>query len=89
MVRPDVAKTDLGGDFPEVAALSVTNEQFKQIRASKAAAMKSLDNGIFKKKLVKVVFCGVHRNKGGEGWILIVPHTYQSTAFVIAWQIPK
>lgn len=89
VVRTDVVKTDLGDDFPEVAVLNLTNEQFKQISASKAAAMKFFDNGIFKKKLVKVVFCDVRRYKGGEGWVLIVPHTYTSTAFVIAWQIPK
>lgn len=88
-VRPDVAKTDLGDGLPEVAVLTVSNEQFKEIRASKGAAMKFFDNGIFKRKLIKVHFCSAKKNQDGEGWILIVPHTPQSTAFIIAWQIPK
>jgi len=83
-----VSKTDLGPGLPEVAILKVSNEQFKKIHASKAAALKYLeDQHIFKKKLIKVVFCQVTPNKS-DGWILIVAHTAQSTASIVAWQIP-
>lgn len=89
VVRTDVVKTDLGDGLPEVAVLRVSNEQFKEIRAGKTAAMKFFDNGIFKRKLIKVAFCSVKRNEDGDGWILMAPHTPQSTAYIIAWQIPK
>ncbi len=88
MLKEGVSKTDLGPGLPEVAILKVSNDQFKKIHASKAAARKYLDDQhIFKKKLIKVIFCAVTPNDS-DGWILIVSHTAQSTATIVAWQIP-
>src|SRR5215472_4386055 len=75
LLQPTVTKTDLGGDLPEVAILTLSNDQFQKI---------------FKKPLINVVFCGVTASDDGMGqWILIIPHTYQSTAFIVAWQVPQ
>jgi hypothetical protein len=88
MLKEGASKTDLGPGLPEVAILKVSNEEFEKIHASKAAALKFLDNQhIFKRKLIKVVFCVVTRNHS-DGWLLIIPHTPDSTACIIAWQIP-
>ena len=85
-----VSKTDLGPGLPEVAILKVSNELFKKIHASKDAAMDYLEaQHIFKRKLIKVVFCQVMRSDDGDGWILIASHTSQSTVTIVAWQIPK
>ena len=68
----------------------VSNDQFKKIRASKKAAKEYLDSQhIFKRKLIKVVFCDVTPSDDGDGWILLLPHTPHSTASISAWQIPK
>ncbi len=90
LLKPGVTKTDLGGKLPEVAILILSNEQFEKIHASKKAALEYLQSQhIFKRKLIAVVFCGVRANKEGGDWILIIPHTYQSTAFIVAWQTSK
>src|SRR5713226_9924631 len=76
-----VPKTDMGPGLPEVAILKVSNEQFEKIHASKDAAMDYLESQhIFKRKLIKVVFCEVTASDDGDGWILIIPHTPRSTA---------
>ncbi len=88
VLKEGASKTDLGSGLPEVAILKVSNEQFKKIHASKAAALKYLDDQhIFKRKLIKVVFCQVTPNES-DGWILLISHTPQSTACIVAWQIP-
>lgn len=91
LLQPNATKTDLGGDLPEVAILTLSNDQFQQINGDKNAAMKYfMSQKIFKKPLVNVVFCGVTPSVDGTGqWILIIPHTYISTAYVVAWQVPK
>ena len=91
LLQPTVTKTDLGGDLPEVAILTLSNDQFQKINGNKDAAMKYfMAQKIFKKPLVNVVFCGVTASDDGTGqWILIIPHTYQSTAFIVAWQVPQ
>jgi hypothetical protein len=90
MTKGGVPKTDLGPGLPEVAILNVSNDLFEKIHASKAAALKYLeDQHIFKRKLIKIVFCDVTPNDDGDGWILIIPHTPLSTASIVAWQIPK
>ena|ERR1700686_3276687 len=90
MLSEEASKTDLGPGLPEVAILKVSNEQFKKIRASKHAALDYLeDQHIFKRKLIKVVFCDVTPNDDGDGWFLMMPHTPLSTASIVAWQIPK
>jgi len=90
MLKEGVTKTDMGEGLPEVAILIVSNDQFKKIRASKKAAKEYLDSQhIFKRKLIKVVFCDVTPSDDGDGWILLLPHTPHSTASISAWQIPK
>jgi len=90
MSKAGVPKTDLGPGLPEVAILKVSNDLFEKIHASPDAAMDYLEGQhIFKRKLIKVVFCEVTPSKGGDGWILIIPHTPRSTASIVAWQIPK
>ena len=91
LLQPNATKTDLGGDLPEVAILILSNDQFQKINGDKTAAMKYLmDQKIFKKPLVNVVFCGVTASNDGMGqWILIIPHTYTSTASIVAWQVPQ
>ncbi len=90
LLQPNVTKTDLGGILPEVIILTLSNEQFEKIHASTAAAKEYLnDQKIFKKPLLKVIFCNVKSNAGGAQWILIIPHTYQSTGCIVAWQVPK
>lgn len=91
LLQPTVTKTDLGGDLPEVAILTLSNDQFQKINGNKDDAMKYLiDQKIFKKPLVNVVFCGVTPSNDGTGqWILIIPHTYTSTASIVAWQVPQ
>lgn len=91
LLQPNVTKTDLGGELPEVVVMTLSNQQFQTINGNKNAALTYLINQkIFKKKLLNVVFCGVRASADGMGqWILILPHTYQSTAFIVAWQIPQ
>ena len=91
LLQPNVTKTDLGGDLPEVVVMTLSNQEFQAINGDTNVALKFLiDQKIFKKKLLKVVFCGVTASADGMGrWILIVPHTFQSTAYVVAWQIPQ
>jgi hypothetical protein len=90
MTKGGVPKTDLGPGLPEVAILKVSNEVFEKIHASEDAALDYLQGQhIFKRKLIKVVFCDVKAYDDGNGWFLIIPHTPLSTAFIIAWQIPK
>lgn len=91
LLQPTATKTDLGGDLPEVAILTLSNDDFMKINGNRDVAMKYLiDQGIFKKKLLNVVFCGVTPSNDGSGqWILIIPHTYQSTAYIVAWQVPQ
>ncbi len=90
MTKAGAPKTDMGPGLPEVAILKVSNDQFEKIRASKKAAMDYLEGQhIFKRKLIKVVFCEVTANDDGDGWFLIIPHTPHSTASIVAWQIPK
>ena len=91
LLQPTATKTDLGGDLPEVAILTLSNDQFQKINGNKDAAMKYfMSQKIFKKPLINVVFCGVTASDDGMGqWILIIPHTYQSTAFIVAWQVPQ
>ncbi|HKV27419.1 MAG TPA: hypothetical protein VJN90_03990 [Candidatus Acidoferrales bacterium] len=81
-------KTDLGGDRPEVVVLALSNEQFKKFHASTAAAKKFIDNGhFFKRKLIRVVFVNHAPNDNGTSWLLIISHSLQSTAAVVAWQV--
>lgn len=91
LLQPNATKTDLGGDLPEVAILTLSNDDFMKINGNRDAAMKYLiDQGIFKKKLLNVIFCGVTQSADGTGqWILIIPHTYESTAYIVAWQVPR
>jgi hypothetical protein len=89
MLKEGVSKTDMGEGLPEVAILIVSNDQFEKIHASKKAAKDYLDSQhIFKRKLIKVVFCDVTPSDDGDGWILLLPHTPHSTASISAWQIP-
>lgn len=90
LLQPTVTKTDLGSNLPEVVVLTLSNDQFTKISGDKSAAMKYLtDQKIFKRKLLNVEFCAVTANVDGTGqWILIIPHTFQSTAYIVAWQIP-
>ena len=90
MLKEGAAKTDMGEGLPEVAILIVSNDQFKKIHASEHAAKEYLeDQHIFKRKLIKVVFCDVTPSDDGDGWILLMPHTPRSTASISAWQIPR
>jgi len=90
MLQKSVSKTDLGPGLPEVAILVVSNDQFEKIHASEDAAKAYLDSQrIFKKKLIKAVFCNVEASKDGTSWILIISHTVYSTASIVAWEIPK
>lgn len=89
MLSEGASKTDLGPGLPEVAILKVSNDQFKKIHASNDAAMDYLESQhIFKRKLIKVFFCRVTPNDDGDGWILMISHTPQSTALIVAWEIP-
>jgi hypothetical protein len=90
LLQPNVSKTDMGGGLPEVAILTLSNEQFEKIHASEEAALEYLDSQhIFKRKLIKVIFCDVTSSADGDGWILLIPHTPHSTASIAAWQIPN
>ncbi len=91
LLQSNVTKTDLGGDLPEVVVMTLSNQQFQAINGNTNAALKYLiDQKSFKKKLLNVVFCGATASADGMGqWILIIPHTFQSTAYIVAWQIPQ
>ena len=90
LLQPTVTKTDLGGNLPEVVILTLSNDQFEKIHASTDAAKQYLiEQKIFKRPLLKVVFCSVKSSMNGAEWILIIPHTFQSTAYIVAWQVPK
>jgi hypothetical protein len=90
VLRPGVTKTDMGGDLPEVAILTVSNEEFEKIYASTITAKKYLDGQkILKRKLIRVVFCDVTARDDGGDWILTVTHTYHSTGCIVAFQLPK
>ena len=90
MLKEGVSKTDMGKGLPEVLIQTVSNHEFEKIHASEDAAMDYLEGQhIFKRKLIKVVFCAVTPTDDGDGWILITTHTPHSTASIVAWQIPK
>ncbi len=92
LLKPNIAKTDLGGNLPEVVILRVSNEEFEKIHASKIAAKKYFDGQhIFRKKLIRVVFCSVWpqpHDPGGD-WIVATTHTVYSTACISAVQLSK
>ena len=89
VLSPGVAKTDLGGDLPEVVILKLSNDQFKKIYPGTNAARDYFNSqNIFKRKLINVIFCDVTPSKSNADWILIVPHTLHSTASITAWQLP-
>jgi hypothetical protein len=90
LLKPSVSKTDLGGDLPEVAILTLSNEEFEKIHASEIAAKKYLDDQkILKRKLIHAIFPDVTPREDGGGWILIVAHTGKSTGCIVAWQLPR
>ncbi|HXY24182.1 MAG TPA: hypothetical protein VEI73_05995 [Candidatus Acidoferrum sp.] len=90
LLKANVAKTDLGGELPEVAIMTMSNEQFEKIRGEKKAAMEYLDaQKILKRKLIDLVFGDVTENRDGGTWIVILGHTGKSTGCVIAWQVPN
>lgn len=81
-------KTDLGGDRPEVIVLALSNDEFRRFHASTSAAKSFLDkHRFFKRKLIKVVFVNHAPNDDGASWLLIISHSLQSTAAVVAWQV--
>src|SRR5215831_20116037 len=89
VLSTNAVKTDLGGNLPEVAILRLTNDQFTKIYPDAKAAKDYFDSQkIFKRALIKVIFCDVTPSKGTADWLLIVPHTTHSTASVTAWQLP-
>jgi hypothetical protein len=89
MLKEGVSKTDMGHGLPEVVILKVSNDVFEKIHASEDAALDYLEGQhIFKRKLIKVIFCDVTPSDDGDGWILLMPHTPRSTASISAWQIP-
>lgn len=81
-------KTDLGGDRPEVVVLALSNDEFRKFHASTSAAKSFIDKRrFFKRKLIKVVFVNHAPNDDGTSWLLIISHSLQSTAAVVAWQV--
>ncbi len=92
LLKPNIAKTDLGGNLPEIVILRVSNEEFEKIHTSKIAAKKYLDRQhIFRRKLIRIVFCSVWpqpHDPGGD-WVLVTTHTVYSTACISAVQLPK
>ncbi|HEV2223151.1 MAG TPA: hypothetical protein VGR84_09125 [Candidatus Acidoferrales bacterium] len=81
-------KTDLGGDLPEVVILILSNEEFRKFHASTAAAKRYIDDHHFlKRKLIKVVFVNRSPNDDGTQWLVVISHTIESTAAVLAYQI--
>lgn len=90
LLKPDVTKTDLGGDLPEVAILTMSNEQFEKIRGPKKAAMDYLDDRhILKRKLIDLVFSDVTPSADGLGWVVVLSHSGKSTGCILAWQLPR
>jgi len=91
LLQPNATKTDLGGNLPEVAIVTLSNDQFQLINGKESAAMKYFEEQkIFKRNLYHVKFCDVTASRDGTGpWILTVSHTYLSTAYVVAWQVPS
>ncbi|MFI5073277.1 MAG: hypothetical protein WBE21_00235 [Candidatus Acidiferrales bacterium] len=88
MLSRRVWKTDLGGDLPEVVILVLSNEEFRKFHASTAAAKRYIDDHHFlKRKLIKVVFVNRSSNDNGTLWLVVISHTIESTAAVIAYQI--
>ena len=92
LLKPNIAKTDMGGNLPEVVILRLSNEEFEKIHASKIAAMKYFDSQhIFRRRLIRVVFCSVWpqpHDPGGD-WIVATTHTVYSTACISAVQLAK
>ena len=87
-LRPGATKTDLGKGLPEVIILTLSNDEFEKLHVSEDAAKAYLDAlGVFKLKLIKVVFGDVVPNDHGDGWIVLIPHTAHSTACIVAWQL--
>ncbi|HVA17687.1 MAG TPA: hypothetical protein VMV59_08245 [Candidatus Dormibacteraeota bacterium] len=86
-LRKGVWKTDLGGDRPEVVILILSNAEFSKFHASTKAAKGYIDKHHFlKRKLIKVVFANQSPRDNGGDWTVIISHTIQSTAGVIAYQ---
>ena len=80
-------KTDLGGDLPEVVILVLSDEEFRKFHASTKAAKSYIDKRhLLKRKLIKVVFANESPSGDGGEWFVIISHTIQSTAAVVAFQ---
>ncbi|HEV2617606.1 MAG TPA: hypothetical protein VGU63_13455 [Candidatus Acidoferrales bacterium] len=80
-------KTDLGGRRPEVVVLALSNEEYRKFHASTTAAKRFIDRAhFFKRKLIKVVFVNHASSDDDSSWLLIISHSLQSTAAVVAWQ---
>jgi hypothetical protein len=90
LLKPNVTKTDLGGQLPEVLIMTMSNEEFEKIRGDKKVAMDHLDDQkIFKRKLIDLVLADVTQNDHGAFWLVIVAHSGKSTGCITAWQVPK
>jgi hypothetical protein len=86
----DVWKTDLGEGFPEVAILRMSDEEFRKFHSSARFAQSYIDKHKYlKRKLIKFKFVSVVGRRGSKKpWCLILTHTPESTANLIAWQGP-
>ena len=81
-------KTDLGGHLPEVVILALSNEEFRKFHASTKTAKSYIDSrGFLKRKLIKLVFVNMVPTDNGSSWLVVISHTYESTAAVLAYQV--
>jgi len=83
-------KTDLGAELPEMLVLRMSDEEFRKFRSSARFAQTYIDKHKYlKRKLIKFVFTSIVGERGSKSaWSLILIHTPQSTARLIAWQDP-
>lgn len=82
--------TDLGNDLPEILVLRMSDQEFRKFHSSARFAQTYIDKHKYlKRKLIKFVFTSIVGERGSkEAWSLILIHTPQSTARLIAWQDP-
>ena len=88
-LAPNIWKTDLGDDLPEIIVLRVSHDEFTKMTESHDAAMAYFDEpGYLKRKLVNCEILRLLGEKGStEDWLICGFHKTESWLQMTAWQL--
>src|SRR5271155_114474 len=86
-VEKDQWRTRLGADYPEIAILQLSDDEYKKFSANPKQYVD--DRHILAAKINKVVAGEILPGRGGLSWHVIIIHTPNSTMTYVAWPGPK